>query len=339
MSETDPTSDVAALTVQLLSAYLANNTVASDDLADLIRTTRAALTEDAVVDDPAPEPETFTPAVSVRKSLASPEHIISLIDGKPYKTLKRHLSSHGLTPDTYRSRYNLPATYPMVAPDYAAHRRAVAQKIGLGSRKPAAGADAAEEIPDLADAAQEPLAVDAGETVASEATEAPAKPAARGSKAAKPARGGKTERAKASESGAPADDSASTEAAPQAEQSDAPAPSTRKRRASNTAKPEAATSSQPVAEEPGSSESASAAGANAAQPSDAGTDAEKPKRGRRKSTGTSDTAPTNEADNDDGEAKPASKPAAKKSSDKPKKATRMARAPKPVSGTNDDTAD
>lgn len=77
----------------------------------------------------------FTPAVSVRKSLGSKEHIISLIDGKPYKSLKRHLSGHGLTPAQYRERYGLKADYPMVAPAYAEKRRALAKKIGLG-RKP-----------------------------------------------------------------------------------------------------------------------------------------------------------------------------------------------------------
>lgn len=135
MPDTDPSSDVAALTVQLLSAYLANNTIASDDLAELIRTTRAALTGEVSADSAPVEAETFTPAVSVRKSLASSAYIVSLIDGRPYKTLKRHLASHGLTPETYRSRYNLPASYPMVAPDYAAQRREVAQKTGLGGRK------------------------------------------------------------------------------------------------------------------------------------------------------------------------------------------------------------
>ncbi|RYE65624.1 MAG: transcriptional regulator, partial [Oxalobacteraceae bacterium] len=136
MSEAEPTSDVETLTVQLLSAYLANNTVASEDLAGLIRSTRDALTERT--DTPAQEePETFTPAVSVRKSLASPDHIISLIDGKPYKTLKRHLMGHGLTPEAYRSRYNLPANYPLVAPAYAEHRRNIAKEAGLGNRKPA----------------------------------------------------------------------------------------------------------------------------------------------------------------------------------------------------------
>lgn len=77
----------------------------------------------------------YTPAVTVRKSLASSDHIISLVDGKPYKSLKRHLSSHGLTPTQYRERYGLKADYPMVAPAYAETRRQLAKKIGLG-RKP-----------------------------------------------------------------------------------------------------------------------------------------------------------------------------------------------------------
>ncbi|MCW1432020.1 MucR family transcriptional regulator [Novosphingobium sp. JCM 18896] len=139
MPETEPKPDVTALTVQLLSAYLANNTVASNELADLIRTTRSALTEDPpAASNPAAD-EHPAPAVTVRKSLASPDHILSLIDGKPYQTLKRHLTRHGLTPETYRKRYNLPDSYPMVAPAFAAKRREIAQKIGLGvKRKPEA---------------------------------------------------------------------------------------------------------------------------------------------------------------------------------------------------------
>lgn len=139
MSETADRPDVTALTVQLLSAYLANNSVASDELANLIRTTKSALTENVGPTQAVAVEETYMPAVTVRKSVASPDHILSLIDGKPYKTLKRHLASHGLTPDGYRERYNLPSTYPMVAPGFAAKRREIAQKIGLGSiRKPAA---------------------------------------------------------------------------------------------------------------------------------------------------------------------------------------------------------
>jgi predicted transcriptional regulator len=76
----------------------------------------------------------YTPAVTVRKSLGSREHLISLIDGKPYKSLRRHLSTHGLTPEQYRERYKLKPDYPMVAPDYSEARRAMAHKIGLGAR-------------------------------------------------------------------------------------------------------------------------------------------------------------------------------------------------------------
>ena len=90
---------------------------------------------------PAAEPEETAPqqdhvaAVSVRKSLASKDHIISMIDGKPYKTLRRHLATNGMTPPEYRERYGLKADYPMVAENYSESRRAMAKKIGLG-RKP-----------------------------------------------------------------------------------------------------------------------------------------------------------------------------------------------------------
>lgn len=92
----------------------------------------SASVEEPVALATAPE---HVPAVSARKSLANPAHILSMIDGKPYKTLRRHLSTHGLTPDEYRARYGLKADYSMVAPDYSASRRATAKAIGLG-RKP-----------------------------------------------------------------------------------------------------------------------------------------------------------------------------------------------------------
>jgi len=126
-------TDLAALTVQLLSAYVGNNAVPSSELAELIRTTRMALAEQ--VEPAAPEKEKHVPAVSVKASLASRDHILSLIDGKPYKSLKRHLSSRGLTPEEYRERYDLPANYPMVAPSYSEQRRKVAKQLGLGRKK------------------------------------------------------------------------------------------------------------------------------------------------------------------------------------------------------------
>ena len=134
--------DYTVLTVQLLSAYVTNNMVPSADLAGLIQSTRAALVAQPSAAEAEPVLE-YTPAVSVRKSLASREHLISLIDGRPYKTLKRHLASHGLTPAQYRERYGLASTYPMVAPGYSAQRREVAQRLGLGQRGTAAKAAAA----------------------------------------------------------------------------------------------------------------------------------------------------------------------------------------------------
>lgn len=128
------TPNLTALTVDLLSAYVSNNSVASEDLAGLVHSTYAALARiDAPADTAPPTPE-YIPAVSIRKSLGSRDVIISLINGKPYKTLKRHLSSHGLSIAEYRARYNLPANYPMVAPAYSEQRRAVANKLGLGQQ-------------------------------------------------------------------------------------------------------------------------------------------------------------------------------------------------------------
>ncbi|NWK95896.1 MucR-family transcriptional regulator [Sphingobium lactosutens] len=144
MSDTEK-PDYTTLTVQLLSAYVANNLVPSNELAALIQSTRSALIEEkAQVEVEVPE---HTPAVSIRKSLASREHVISLIDGRPYKTLKRHLAANGLTPDEYRARFGLPKSYPMVAPGYSEQRRAVAQKIGLGQRGSAAQAAAQTSAP------------------------------------------------------------------------------------------------------------------------------------------------------------------------------------------------
>jgi predicted transcriptional regulator len=150
--------DYTVLTVQLLSAYVTNNMVPSADLAGLIQSTRAALVAQTSSVEAEPVPE-YTPAVSVRKSLASREHLISLIDGRPYKTLKRHLASHGLTPAQYRERYGLASTYPMVAPAYSEQRREVAQRLGLGQRGTAAKAAAASAA-NVSPATSEPTIAD-----------------------------------------------------------------------------------------------------------------------------------------------------------------------------------
>jgi predicted transcriptional regulator len=125
-------NDLARLTVDLLSAYFTNNSVPSSELSGLIEQTRLALAGEAA--SSSSNEAVHTPAVSVEESVASRDHILSLIDGKPYKSLKRHLANNGLTPAEYRTRYGLPGDYPMVAPTYSEHRRAVAQRMGLGGR-------------------------------------------------------------------------------------------------------------------------------------------------------------------------------------------------------------
>ncbi|MBB5699848.1 MucR family transcriptional regulator [Sphingomonas yantingensis] len=153
MSE-ETTFNPVELATELTIAWLGNqnNRVSPDDVPAFLRTMHATLNElsgsaaptveaaDAKVDT-----AEYTPAVSVRKSLASPDHIVSMIDGKPYRTLRRHLSTNGLTPDEYRARYNLKADYPMVAPSYSEARRSMAKAIGLGSKGRQARADASKE--------------------------------------------------------------------------------------------------------------------------------------------------------------------------------------------------
>ena len=146
MADTEQT-DLTMLTVDLLSAYVTNNSVPSAELAALIKATHAALTDINAPASAEPDTPEVQPAVTVRKSLGSRDYILSLIDGKPYKTLKRHLARHGLTPAEYRQRYNLPSSYPMVAPAYSEQRRLVAQKLGLGRKRPAAAKAKAASAP------------------------------------------------------------------------------------------------------------------------------------------------------------------------------------------------
>ena len=141
---TDDNTDLNAveLATELTIAWLGNpNTRTSAEevpafLGKMHDTVSALLGSGDVTPEAQPATE-YTPAVSVRKSLASKDHIISMIDGKPYKTLRRHLATHCMTPAEYRERYGLKADYQMVAENYSESRRAMAKKIGLG-RKPGA---------------------------------------------------------------------------------------------------------------------------------------------------------------------------------------------------------
>ncbi len=133
-------TNTVELATELTIAWLSNpNTrTSADDVPSFLQSMHnavAALGGPAADAPVAAEATEYTPAVSSRKSLANKDHIISMIDGKPYKTLRRHLSTNGLTPDEYRERYGLKKDYPMVAEAYSQSRREMAKKIGLG-RKP-----------------------------------------------------------------------------------------------------------------------------------------------------------------------------------------------------------
>lgn len=129
----DLNETLITLTSDIVAAHVSNNDVAVGELATLITSVYGAL---ASLGGAAPEPEKAPePAVSIRSSV-KPDHIVCLEDGLRKSMLKRHLmTSHGMTPAEYRARWNLPADYPMVAPNYADKRRELAKKIGLG-RKP-----------------------------------------------------------------------------------------------------------------------------------------------------------------------------------------------------------
>jgi len=136
------TLDTVRLATDLTIAWLGNhnNQVTAEEVPVFLHAVHATLIDLAEIADAAKsEPvEEYTPAVSVRESLASRDHIISMIDGKPYKALRRHLNNHGLTADEYRQRYNLKPDYPMVAVNYSTQRSAIARKAGLGRHAGAA---------------------------------------------------------------------------------------------------------------------------------------------------------------------------------------------------------
>ena len=127
----DQSPDLTELTAQLVATFVARNTVSLSDMPALIGTVYSALSSIGGI--PVVVAEHKAPAVSVRKSI-TPDYLICLEDGKRFKSLKRHLrTKYDLTPEKYRAKWDLPATYPMVAPAYSATRSALAKEMGLGS--------------------------------------------------------------------------------------------------------------------------------------------------------------------------------------------------------------
>ena len=128
--------DTLTLTAEIVASYLGSGTrVSAEAIPDIIRSIRAALEEGSGSSAPAtpaaaPKPDKRAIAKSI-----TPDGLISFIDNKPYKTLKRHVSGHGLDLKGYRERYGLPANYPSVAANYSAARSQMAKDLGLGAQR------------------------------------------------------------------------------------------------------------------------------------------------------------------------------------------------------------
>lgn len=134
MSDNLAAANYIELAADIVSAYVSNNSVPSGDLPGLINDVHSALLKvtGGVVE---PQVEAPKPAISVKKSI-TPDHIICLEDGKKFKSLKRHLrTQYNMSPEQYREKWNLPADYPMVAPNYAKARSELAKEMGLGQQR------------------------------------------------------------------------------------------------------------------------------------------------------------------------------------------------------------
>ena len=132
MNSSDETSDLLALTTEIVAAHVSNNTVPLGDLPQLINQVYNSLANiGSVPNTPAERPQ---PAVPIKKSVHA-DFIVCLEDGKKLKMLKRHLkTAYNMTPEAYRERWGLGSDYPMVAPNYARQRSRLAKEIGLGTR-------------------------------------------------------------------------------------------------------------------------------------------------------------------------------------------------------------
>ena len=121
------------LAASIVSSFVGHNSVPTAELPTLIANVHAAV-ENLGKPPLQQEPEKLTPPVSIKKSITS-EYLISLEDGKQYRSLKRHLTGRGLTPEQYRKKWGLPRDYPMVAPSYSAQRSELARSFGLGQKR------------------------------------------------------------------------------------------------------------------------------------------------------------------------------------------------------------
>ncbi|SFV12719.1 transcriptional regulator, MucR family [Methylobacterium sp. 174MFSha1.1] len=134
MLDQDQETNLIERAADIVSAYVSNNSVPVAELPALINAVHQSLSR--LGDPQAVEVEKPVPLMPVKKTV-TPDYLISLEDGRQYKSLKRHLSTRGLTPEEYRRKWGLPHDYPMVAANYAAQRSELAKNSGLGRRRSA----------------------------------------------------------------------------------------------------------------------------------------------------------------------------------------------------------
>lgn len=135
------TENLLEMTSDIITSMVANNSVPPQELPSAIASVYAALSGLGQEQITAQQEERPSPAVTARRSLAAPNQLISMIDGKAYSSLKRHITRHGYTPDSYRDAFGLKSDYPMIAPGYSERRRELAKKIGLGRKATAVAPD------------------------------------------------------------------------------------------------------------------------------------------------------------------------------------------------------
>ena len=138
MTETEPNqaADYIELSADIVAAFVSNNSIPASELGNLLASVHAAvmgLAKGGDASSTADEIEKATPA-QIKKSITQ-DALISFEDGKPYKTLRRHLTIRGLTPEDYRTKHGLPVDYPMVAAGYSAQRSELAKALGLGLQR------------------------------------------------------------------------------------------------------------------------------------------------------------------------------------------------------------
>lgn len=130
MSDAAPVS-VLKLTVDIVASYVEHNSLSPEELPALIRSVQAAMTGGQASQEPAAPAAAPRTKAQVARSI-TPDGLVSFIDGRTYKMLRRHLAANGMTPQAYKAHYGLPADYPMTAPAYSEKRSQFAKAAGLG---------------------------------------------------------------------------------------------------------------------------------------------------------------------------------------------------------------